>query len=76
MTIGCVNEPTVSTAGLDWAERPDECQPECETDERGWPILHPACPELNPTNRHVCVLGDHHGCHCDDTGAEWLDNGL
>jgi hypothetical protein len=62
--------------GVESAGRPDGHPPALERDARNWPILHPACAVQNPTNRHACVLGDHHGYHRDDTGAAWLDNGL
>lgn len=65
-----------STVGFEWGGRPDEDPPTLERDAHDWPILHPACAVLNPTNRHACILGDHQGYHRDDTGARWLDNGL
>jgi hypothetical protein len=67
---------TGQRAAVDWGGRPDDDEPDYESDERGWPILHPSCSEENPQNRHACILGRHNGRHRDDTGTEWLDNGL
>ncbi|GAB3820215.1 hypothetical protein [Kribbella italica] len=67
---------TGQRTGVEWVGRPDEDSPELERDAHGWPILHQACDSVNPANRHRCVVGRHVGEHRDDTGAEWLDNGL